>query len=164
MNVFVSFVCTSYFLTSRFYYRKTAIFKDLHAWSKLHILSCFLCILCRFRAQLWIHFRILLGYRCVDRFLMFFCPKTMPKIDQKWPQNRPQCVPGRSLASWLHLVIFGHAIFTIFDAKFAQKIRKNVRVEAPLAPRTIEISRFSRKWRVGRVLAPFCNFRRMHLT
>ena len=27
----------------------------------------------------------------------------MSKIDQKWPQNRPKCVPGRSLASWLHL-------------------------------------------------------------
>ena len=35
---------------------------------------------------------------------------------------RSQCVPQRRLASWLHLVIFGHAIFTISDAKMAPKV------------------------------------------
>ena len=46
----------------------------------------------------------------------------MPQIDQKLPQNRPQCVPERRLASWLYPVIFGHAIFTIFDAKMVPKL------------------------------------------
>ena len=70
----------------------------------------------------------------------------MPKIDQNDLKIDPSASQGGVWRpGWLHPVIFGHAIFTIFDAKFAQKIRKNVRVEAPLAPRTIEISRFSRK-------------------
>ena len=38
----------------------------------------------------------------------------MPKIDPKWPQNRPKCVPGRSLASWLHLASCGHTFFSDF--------------------------------------------------
>ena len=44
------------------------------------------------------------------------------KIHKKLPLNRPKCIPGRSLASWLHPASFGHAFFTIFDAKMAPKI------------------------------------------
>ena len=55
----------------------------------------------------------------------------MPKMDPKSPQNRPQCVPGRPLASWLHPVIFGHAIFTISDAKMAPKMTLKWHNRAP---------------------------------
>ena len=90
----------------------------------LKVLS-FIIVLCIFY-QLWRqflkYFRILFMYNFVHRFLTVFWSKQMPKMDPKSIQNRPQCVPGRPLASWLHPVIFGHAIFTIFDAKMAPKM------------------------------------------
>ena len=101
-------------------------------------------------------------------FELFFGPKTMPKIEPKWPQNRPQCVPGRRLASWLHPVIFGHAILTRFDTKMAPKMiskwPKNDPVEPPMVPRTIKISNFPPKGRFGGRPGSSCHFRRTHLT
>ena len=152
LKVFLWFACNSDVLKSRFYCGKTTIFKDLHVFWKCWFLSSFYLLFINFGVNLcdiFAHFSCTILF--ID-FLSFFGPKKMPKMDPKSPQNRSQCVPGRRLASWLHPVIFGHAIFTISDAKMAPKMFKNDPIEPPMVPRTIKISHFPPNGRSGIVL------------
>ena len=101
---------------------------------------------------------------CSQIFNCFLVQKRCPKSTQNDPKFDPSAsqggvwLPG-SIRSFLDM-----PFLRFLMPKWHQKVAKNVPVEAPLAPRTIEISRFSPKCRFGGVLAPFCNFRRTYLT
>ena len=100
---------------------------------------------------------LLIDFWCI--FVQKRCPKSTknePKIDPSASQGGVW-LPG-SIRSCLDMPFLRFSM-----PKWHQKIAKNV-VETPLAPRTIEISRFSPKCSFGGVLAPFCNFRRTYLT
>ena len=80
----------------------------------------------------------------------------MSKIDRKLLQNQPKCVPGRSLASWLHLASFGHAFFVIFDAKMVPKITpKPSIIDGPLIiRRAVVIIRRGLNYPAGVLILP----------
>ena len=133
LKVFLWFACNSDVLKSCFYCRKTSIFKVLHTSYIIKTMSfiIILSICCSILKSFLSHFRILFGVNVLHWFLFFFWSESDAQIRSKMSPNRPQCVPGRRLASWLHPVIFGHTIFTISDAKMAPKMTYKLTNRAP---------------------------------
>ena len=98
MKVLTWFACTSDVLKSRFYCSETAMFTDLHAFSKLLFWWTVLCICPWFWCQLFTYFRILFEYIFVHRFFTLFWSKNdvqnRPKMTPKSTQVRPRAESG----------------------------------------------------------------------
>ena len=153
LKVFLWFACNSDVLKSRFYYRKTAIFKDLHVFWKCWFFIIVLYILYQFwRHFLW-YFRTLFMYNFVHRFLIVFWSK---KDAQNGPKITPKSTPVRPRAASGFLASSGHLWTCHFYDFWCQNGSQNdlkITQSSPLmVPRTIKISHFPPNGRSGIVL------------
>ena len=105
LKVFLWFACNSDVLKSRFYCRKTAIFKDLHVFWKCWFLSLFYNFFYQFWRHFLRYFRTLFMYNFVHRFLIIFWSK---KGAQNGPKITPKSTPVRPRAASGFLASSGH--------------------------------------------------------
>ena len=98
LKVFLWFACNSDVLKSRFYCRKTAIFKDLHVFWKCWLLSLFYIFLINFGVNVC---DIFAHFSCKILFIVFNC-FLVQKRCPKWTQNHPKIDPSASQGGvWL---------------------------------------------------------------
>ena len=83
---FLPLVCTSDVLKSRFYYSKTIIFKDLHAFSKLSFLSTCLSIFLDLVSNFHVFSHTFWIYFCSSMFDVILMQKRCPKSTKNDPK------------------------------------------------------------------------------
>ena len=152
LKVFLWFACNSDVLKSRFYYRKTAIFTDLHVFWKCWFLSSFIYIL-----SIWASIFVIFSHTfqlqfCSQFFKRFLVQKRCPK----WTQNHPKIDPSASQGGlWLPGFIrsfLDMPFLRFLMPKWLPKCAKNDPIEPPMVPRTIKVSHFPPNGRSGIVL------------